>query len=378
MVQVSGVCQARFAEVQELLAANLASGAEVGASIAVTVDGMPVVDIWGGWTDVDHTQEWARDTITGVWSTTKTVTALATLMLIDRGALDPYAPVAEYWPEFGQNGKESVDVRHLLSHTSGVSGWQEPLTLEEMYNLRVSCARLAAQAPWWEPGSAGGYHGLTFGHLLGELLRRVDGRTLKQFIAEEISGPLDADFQLGLDSRDQDRVSNVIPPASPTESAAAEPPELMAKSLANPFMDAEVSRSDAFRQAEFGAGNGYTNARALARIHTAISCDGTVNGAKLLSPRTVDLIFEKQSQGVDKVLGVPLNWGVGFALPTPESVPYLPDGRIGFWFGWGGSQVIADNDRRIVIAYTMNKMGSGLLGTERSIAYTRAVYSAVS
>ena len=154
---------------------------------------------------------WTEDTIINVWSTTKTVTSLAALVLVDRGEIDPYAPVAQYWPEFGENGKEHVEVRHLLSHTSGVSGWEPPFPTEDIYDRELH-GRLATQAPWWEPGTASGYHAQNLGHLVGELVRRVTGKTLKRFVAEEIAGPLDADFHIGVGDADWGRIAPVVPP----------------------------------------------------------------------------------------------------------------------------------------------------------------------
>jgi CubicO group peptidase (beta-lactamase class C family) len=224
VTKLGGVCDKRFTALQEALKDNLDSGEELGASIVVALDGKPVVDMWGGWSDTDHTTEWERDTITNVWSCTKTVTALAALMLVDRGLLDVYAPVAKYWPEFAAAGKERVEVRHLLSHTSGVSGWDQPITVEDTFDLVESTKRLAAQAPWWEPGTASGYHALNYGHLIGEVVRRVDGRTLGRFVAEEIAGPLGADFHIGLDPSEFGRVSNVVPPPPlPIDLASLDP-----------------------------------------------------------------------------------------------------------------------------------------------------------
>ena len=190
MVDVQGTCDARFEPVRDVLAGQLDSGNDTGASIAVDVDGRTVVDLWGGWCDEEHRTPWGENTITNVWSTTKTVTNLAALMLADRGQLDPYSPVAKYWPEFAENGKERIEVRHILSHTSGVSGWEAPVTTEDMYDWDTSTRLLAAQAPWWEPGTASGYHAANQGHLVGELVRRVTGQQLKTFVAEEIAGPL--------------------------------------------------------------------------------------------------------------------------------------------------------------------------------------------
>lgn len=209
---IDGHCDGRFADVATALADEIATGGELGAAIAVDVDGELAVDIWGGYADGAKTREWAKDTIVNVFSSTKNVTALAALILVDRGQLDPFAPVARYWPEFGANGKQDIEVRHVLSHTSGVSGWDAPFTLEDVYDLDDSTSRLARQAPWWPPGSASGYHALTLGHLVGEIVRRITGKTLKQFVREEIAGPLDADFQIGARPQDDHRIAELIPP----------------------------------------------------------------------------------------------------------------------------------------------------------------------
>ncbi|HEY8761957.1 MAG TPA: serine hydrolase domain-containing protein, partial [Candidatus Dormibacteraeota bacterium] len=183
MAEVQGTCDARFASVRSAFEEQLESGEELGASIAIVVDGAPVVDMWGGWSDPERTRPWEKDTITNVWSTTKTMTALAALVLVDRGELDVHEKVAKYWPEFGANGKQDIEVRHLLSHTSGVSGWAQPVVVEDLYDWEKSTAMLAAQAPWWEPGTASGYHALNQGHLVGEVVRRITGRTLGAFFA---------------------------------------------------------------------------------------------------------------------------------------------------------------------------------------------------
>ena len=195
--------------------------------------------MWGGFADEARTTPWTADTIVNVWSTTKTVTNLAALMLVDRGLLDPYAPVARYWPEFAANGKEQVEVRHLLSHTSGVSGWEQPVSVEDMYDWETSTARLAAQAPWWTPGTASGYHALNQGHLVGEVIRRVSGKPLRQFVAEEIAGPLRADFQIGAAQRDWGRVAEIIPPPPlDFDLAAAGLDSPMVKTFTGPAADA--------------------------------------------------------------------------------------------------------------------------------------------
>lgn len=380
MVEVKGTCEARFANLRGLLAASLESGSDLGASLALTVDGSSVVDLWGGWADAERTTPWASDTLTNVWSTTKTMTSLAALVLVERRELDPFAPVAHYWPEFAASGKDSVEVRHLLSHTSGLSGWAQPVGLEDIYDWERSTAMLAAQAPWWEPGTASGYHALTQGHLVGEVIRRITGRSLGSFFADEVAGPLGADFHIGLDAADDARVADVLPPPPPPEDllAAIDPGSIAFKTLNGPLIDAAVASTPAWRRAEIGAANGHGNARSVARIQSVVACGGTLDGVRLLSPETIDLIFAKQARGVDMVIGSPVCFGIGYALADPATVPFVPPGRVCYWGGWGGSLVVVDLERRATISYVMNKMGPGVtVGDSRGVPFVRSAYDAL-
>jgi CubicO group peptidase (beta-lactamase class C family) len=376
--EVQGTCSEQFQPVREELAARLASGDELGASLVINLDGEVVTDLWGGFRDEARTTPWTADTIVNVWSTTKTVTNLAALMLVDRGLLDPYAPVARYWPEFAANGKQDIEVRHLLSHTSGVSGWEQPFAVEDMYDWETSTARLAAQAPWWEPGTASGYHALNQGHLVGEVIRRVSGKPLGQFVAAEIAGPLGADFQIGAAERDWDRVAQIIPPPPlPFNFAALGTDSPVVKTMSGPRPDAAAANTPGWRRATIGAANGHGNARSVARILSVITLGGEVDGIRLLAPETIDVIFDEQSRGMDLVLGAPLRFGIGYGLPWPEYIPFLPEGRACFWGGWGGSLIFMDCDRRLTFSYMMNKMGGGVVGSERSAAYATAAYRAL-
>ena len=376
MAEVEGSCDDRFAGMRDVLAANLESGADLGASVAVTVDGASVVDIWGGWSDAEKTRPWVADTITNVWSTTKTMTNLCALVLVERGELDVFAPVSRYWPEFAANGKEKVEVRHILSHTSGVSAWEQPVQIEDLYDWEKSTSRLAAQAPWWEPGTASGYHAINQGHLVGEVVRRITGRSLGTFFAEEVARPLGADFQIGLPAKDDHRVSNVIPP--PPLPFEIDPASIAFRTLTGPPVDANWANTEAWRRAEIGAANGHGNARSVARVQSVVACGGEVDGVRLLSPKTIDLIFAEQSNGIDLVLGVPLRFGIGYGLPQAVTLPYIPDHRICFWGGWGGSLIIVDLDHRMTIAYMMNKMEGGVIGGVRAEGLLRAAYSAMA
>jgi CubicO group peptidase (beta-lactamase class C family) len=379
VTEVHGYCDTRFEPVRDVLADQLASGNELGASIVVDIDGSTVMDIWGGWRDADHGLPWVEDTIVNLWSTTKTVTNLAALMLVDRGLLDPFAPVATYWPEFAANGKDHIQVRHILSHTSGVSGWDAPFSVEDMYDWDSSTSRLAAQAPWWEPGTASGYHAQNQGHLVGELVRRVTGKHLKSFVADEIAGPLGADFQIGALEADWNRIAPVIPPPPlPFDLDSLDHESPMYKTFAGPAADAAVANTSAWRQADMGAVNGHGNARSVAHILRALALDGTSGGVRLLSPDTIGLIFSQQSHGMDLVLGVPLRFGIGYALPETETLPYVPQGRACYWGGWGGSVILADLDTRTTISYMMNKMAPGIIGSDRTQAYMTAILSCLN
>jgi CubicO group peptidase (beta-lactamase class C family) len=374
MADIHGTCDERFAAVRDQFAANFDEGLEVGATVAVVVDGETVVDLWGG--TCDDGTPWAEDTLVNVWSTTKTMTALCALILADRGELDLHAPVARYWPEFAANGKEGVEVRHLLGHTAGLSGFQEPMTEEDYRDWDLCTSRLAAQAPWWEPGSASGYHAITQGYLVGEVVRRVSGRSLGTFFADEVAGPLGADFHIGTGPECDARVTRVIPPP-PLLAEGIDPTSIMARTMGNPPLRAEVSWEEGWRRAEVPAANGHGNARSVAAVQAVMACGGEVGGVRLLSAQGCEAVFEQQAQGVDLVLGVPLRLGMGYGLSGPET-PLSPNSRTCFWGGWGGSLVVADLDARTVVAYVMNRMGEGTMGDLRGVGLVFAAYGALA
>jgi CubicO group peptidase (beta-lactamase class C family) len=363
--EIHGSCDDRFGEVRDTLAQQLAVG-ELGASVAVDVGGETVVDLWGGWRDEARTTPWTQDTIVNVWSTTKTVTALAMLTLVERGLLDLDAPVAEYWPEFAAGGKADVRVRHLMSHTSGVAGWDPPFTVEDMYDWERSTSRLAGQVPWWEPGTASGYHAADQGHLLGEVLRRIDGRSLKQYVAEELAGPLGADFQIGATEEDDGRIAAVVPPpSSPLDLAGLDPAGPAYRCFTGPVADPVKANTAAWRRADIGAVNGHSNARGVLDVMRVVALGGEAGGVRLLSAPTIDRIFDVQADGVDLVLGTRFRFGIGFAI----------SGRMASWGGWGGSMVTMDVDRGVTVSYVMNKMAAA--GSDAAATCLLAVYSAL-
>jgi CubicO group peptidase (beta-lactamase class C family) len=371
-----GFTTEKFAAVRDVLDAQLASGADVGASVAVHHRGEVVVDIWGGWADQAQTAAWDSDTLVNVWSTTKTMTFLVALMLADRGELDFDAPVARYWPEFAANGKESIEVRHLLSHTAGLSGWTEPLPPEGLADWDLCTTSLASQAPWWEPGTASGYHAVTQGYLIGEVVRRITGTTIGAFFASEVAAPLGADFFIGLPESEESRVSLVITPP-PMDITDIDPGSIMARTYISSNLDASSPHHRWWRGAEIPAANGHGNARSVALIQSVITGRGQTHGVRLLSEAGVDRIFAEQFSGTDMVLAVPMRFGMGYGLSN-DMMP-LGD-RACFWGGYGGSLIIMDQDAELTVAYMMNKMESGLVGDTRgaTIALTAAIASAAS
>ena len=389
MTALHGYADDRFDGLREAFRSRLDDGTEIGASVAVAVEGRMVVDLWGGWVDEAHSAEWAEDTLTNVWSTTKTVTALAALMLVDRGQLDLHAPVAKYWPEFAANGKEAIEVRHLLAHTSGLSGWEHPFAMEDMYDWDRSTALLAAQAPWWEPGTASGYHAMTYGHLVGEVVRRITGTHLGEFVASEIAGPLGADLHIGLDPAEFHRVSVNVPPTMPAPAAdggpdepdvpAIDPDSVPVKTFSGPVQRFDIVGEPGWLQADIGAANGQANARSLARVQSVVSNGGEVDGVRLLSPATIDLIFDEQSNGVDLAIGIPLRFGIGYGLPRLDSVGFVPEGRNCYWIGAGGAVVVNAVDLGMTVAYAPNRLRFDLpMGSTSGAAYVSAAFAALT
>lgn len=377
MAEIHGSCDPRFEKMREVLSANIDSGDDVGASVAVVHQGEMVVDMWGGWIDEKRSAPWSSDTIVNVWSSTKTQMALCALMLADRGELDLDAPVAKYWPEFAANGKSGVLVRHLLSHTSGVSGWDQPVEVSDLYDWTKSTSKLAAQAPWWEPGTSSGYHALNQGHLVGEVIRRITGLKLGEFFRREVAEPLDLDFHIGLPESEFGRVSNVIPPPPlPVDMTQLDPNSVVVKTFSGPAPGAEAAWTKEWRQADIGAANGHGNARSLAWAQSAISNGGVVRGHRLLGQKTIDQIFRVQSDGMDQVLMAPVKFGIGYGLPNP-TVAHLPmDRRACFWGGWGGSAIVNDLDLGLTVTYVMNRMAEGLLGDNRGTSLVSAAFAA--
>lgn len=344
MAQAHGTYDPKFEGVFAKFKEFLESKQEVGASLTVTIDGKDVVNLWGGFADSEGTRPWNEDTIVTVFSTTKTISALAVLLLINEGQLSAYDKVSKYWPEFAVNGKQDIEIRHLLSHTSGLAVLEDPTTPDELCDVKLMTSRLEQQAPRWEPGTASGYHSVTYGFLLGEIVRRKTGLSLTEFVSQKIAGPLDADFRIGAAEKDWPRIAELIPPppAAMAEMANLDPNSMLAKML-NPFFHPSFTQTPQWKKAEIGAANGHSNSQALARIWSKALTIGD-QSKRLLSRDTIDLIFKEQSYGPDLCVGVPVRFGIGLGIRGNGDAiidSWIPEGRLCFWGGWGGSMVIS-------------------------------------
>ncbi len=386
-----GTCDPRFASVRDALAHNFREHGEVGAAVAVAIDGRLVVDLWAGWADGARSRPWERDTLVDVFSVGKAMAAVAVLMLVERGRLALEAPVARYWPAFGARDKEQVTVRMLLAHRAGLPGIRRPLPPLAMYDWDRMTTALAEEQPWWEPGRHHGYHVNTFGFLVGELVRRVSGERFAAFFRREIAGTLGADFHFGIGPENDARIAEHLLGGDDTrladylvaseEAAGAEHEEARRDFLhavyANPAGASGFGtvNTRAWRSAEMPSTNGHANARAIARVYSALACAGAVDGIRLLAPETIEQARTEVSAGPDLVLRRPTRFGLGFQLTRPE----FPLGSSPLSFGHlgaGGAAGFCDPDARLAFGYAMNQPGPRWQNP-RNRALIDAVYSAL-
>lgn len=378
-VTIDGFVAPGFEPVAAAFATNFEHG-DVGAACCVYLDGVPVVDLVGGLADPETARPWTAETIALVFSTTKGATAICANLLIQRGELDPDAPVAHYWPEFAANGKERVLVRHVLSHSAGLPVVEGDLTLEQALAWDPVVEQLARQAPRWEPGTAVGYHVRTFGWLTGEIVRRITGRTLGNFFAEEIAGPLGLEFWIGLPESEEPRTARVIPPEASSDpevrklmDAVMAPGTLMGDALTGPgghFHYDDMWNTRALHACELPSSNGIGSAHAIARMYAATV--GRVDGTRILEAASVERATQMQSDGTDLVIGTPMRYGLGFAIsPTVN----LEAGPSAFGHsGAGGSLGLADPEHHLGFGYAMNRMNVGYSIDRRPTNLVRATY----
>jgi len=390
---IHGHCDPRFEEVRRVFTENLASGADLGAGVAFTLHGELVVDLWGGFLEPDSDSEWQRDTLVNLYSTTKGMLSICVQQLVERGLLDIDLPVAEYWPEFAAAGKSEIPVRQLLCHQAGLPAVRKPLESGVLYDWGAFTSALADQEPWWEPGSRHGYHAMTFGHLVGEVVRRISGQGVGSFFKENVAEPLDADFWIGVPEEEHSRISrlhgrlmggegsgggNKIPDALKSFLRdMADPTTMTGGAFNNPPISPDAVNSPEWRRAEIPAANGHGTARSLARIYGALSTGGEVDGIRILESESIERAIEVQAEGPDAVLGgMPMRFGQGFMLRS-MIMPLSPSPRAFGHPGAGGSVGMADPDAGVGFGYTPNKMQMGLVGGAGAFAMLKAFFEAL-
>ena len=374
---VAGLVEAGFEPVRDTFIANFERYGEVGAAFCVHLNGRPIVDIWGGVTEPGSSNPYSGDTLQMVMSTTKGVVAIAAHMLAEEGLLDFDAPVSEYWPEFAAEGKGKIPVRWLFSHRAGLAAIDKPLDLDDVLAWDPVVQALAEQRPNWEPGSAHGYHAITYGWLAGEVLKRVSGMSVGKLVAERLARPLGLDLWIGLPDALNARVAHQIPapplapdaPADPFIARLADPSSLMHRAFTNPSGLFTAANTPAFRAAQVPAANGIATARSLSRLYAA--CSGEIDGVRLLKPDTLELAMRTQAQGADLVVGYETHYGTGFQLTFP-SRPFAGEGSVGH-YGMGGSVAFAHPERGLSFGYVMNQMLSPSGPDPRSTALIEAV-----
>jgi CubicO group peptidase (beta-lactamase class C family) len=372
---VHGSCRDDFAPLQSLLESNLASGEDVGAAVAVVHDGELVVDLWGG--DARPGVPWAEDTLCQVWSVTKAMVALAFLTLVERGEIDLDAPAADYWPDFAVGGKGGVLVRQVLGHTSGVPGWSAPVTVEDILDLDKSEALLAAEQPWYEPGSASAYQVVCHGHLLDGIAHGATGRRLADVLHDDVMAAVGGGFRLGVPEDELSRCADLLPPPpSQIDYAALPPDHFLLRTVPNPLLTIDVCNGAGWRRGAVGGAGGHGTARGIALAQAALSHGGSVNGTRLLSEETIARVHEPQADGVDLLLSVPLRFGIGYGLSSP-SAPAIPEGA-SWWTGYGGAIVVNDPDRRTTVAYVPNRLADHMVASPRTDGYVRTALGCVS
>ena len=396
---ISGYCDPRFEQVADVLRHSLESKFEVGASFAVEIEGEMVMDLWGGHKDAERTMPWQQDTIVNVFSVTKGVTAICAAKLIEQGHLDLHQKVSHYWPEYGCNGKENTTVLDFLSHRAGMFGFRDQVPLDDWTNWGQFTGMLAAQAPFAEPNSIQAYHALTFGWLVGELIRRVDGRTVGVYFKEEIANPLGLDFAIGLDDSDMARCAQMLmldelPSISQLNVLKYLPDFLLSKSLTN--IKAAVSRgfnpiafddramdnpnfanTNEWRRAEIPAANGHGAASSLATLYGILSNGGSRDGNEVLKPETIELLRTVHSNGPDMVLfGLNYKFGLGHMLNAP--ITPIGRNRSESMFGHtgiGGAVVFGDVEKKLGFSFFNNQQHKDLKLYETSNKLAKALYS---
>lgn len=384
-IELQGWCEPRFAAMKEVFLANFRDGGEIGASVAVYAGGEPVLDLWAGSVDSRHSAPWAEDTLVNIFSTTKGIASALALRLVAEGKLSLERPVADYWPEFEQQGKGAIPVKWLLSHRSGLPAVRETLPDAALYDWDQMVAALAAEKPWWSPGARHGYHPVTFGWLVGEVLRRASGKRVGELLRDVFAGPLGLDLHIGVPASEHHRIARIskpAPDASNTEiltfmqRVMGDPRGMTALAFANPMSIATGTNTTEWRSAEIPSANGHGTARSVARLYAALACGGTLDGVEVLPADVLKYCWDEQSAGEDAVLGIDTRFSHGWMLSQNRPNAAFGPGRRSFGHpGAGGSVGFADPDRGIGFCYAMNKMGSYMLLDPRATRLIDALYA---
>jgi CubicO group peptidase (beta-lactamase class C family) len=372
---IHGYCAQGFEPVREAFEANFELEDEVGACTSVVIDGQSVVDLWGGWRDAAGTKPWERDTIVCMMSVAKAVSSTCLHMLIDRGLVDLDAPVARYWPEFAAAGKEKLLVRHVLDHRAGLPILTEPLHPRAMFDHALMVGALARQAPLWEPGTQAGYHLHNQGFLIDEIVRRVTGQTLPQFLRKEVTGPLGLDYQFGLSAADQERCADFLQATDGTIFAArnGDPSKILSRAW-DQLPDPLDLNAQEWREATITSASGHGNARAIARLYGVLARGGELDGVRLMSRATLEQAIAEQHNMVEIMMNRPYHQALGYLLTSPPLVWMGPGRRSFGHHGVGGSIGLGDPDAKIGFSYAMNKMHARVDNGPRARRLIEAVY----
>jgi CubicO group peptidase (beta-lactamase class C family) len=371
---IQGVCPPHLEPVREAFAANFAEGLELGARFAVALEGEIVLDLMGGFADRAMTRPFGPDVLAPVFSTTKAMTAVMIAHLASQGRLDYRQPVAEIWPEFGQAGKTGITIEQCLSHQDGLAAFMEPIDPGLWFDWDGVCAGIAGMAPLWPPGTASGYHPSTFGYIAGEIFRRVDARSIGRALHEDFAAPLGLDLWIGLPSSEDPRCAEMRRPPGPPD--LGELTELKRAAFLQPWSSPTGRDGSAWRRAETPSANGHATAPALARLLALIACDGRLDGRQVLAPGLAAEASRERITGPDLVLPFTLSWAAGL-LRNPPNLVFGPSQVAVGHYGWGGSCVMADPERRLSAAYVMNRQSIHLIGDPRPVRLFQALYEAL-
>ena len=383
-IKINGYCDPAFNKVKDTFLTNFNKKKESGASVSVVLKGKPVVDIWAGSSDAIGKRDWQEDTIANIYSATKAMTAVCALRLVEQGQLDIEKPVSTYWPEFTGEKKETITVRMLMNHQAGMVGIKKRLHYRSIYEWDYMASELAGQAPWWTPGHGHGYHAVTYGWLLGEVIRRITGKTVGEFLKEEIAEPFDIDIRLGLDDSEFKRTAFMKPKLLPSIHkdvlkflwpAIKNPRGAASSAFTNPVSVALGVNTKSWKRAEIPSANGHSNGRGLAKFYGILANGGTDGEKTLLTEETIAMLSNEESFGLDKVLNVSTRFSLGFMLSqNTKTGAFGPNLKSFGHPGAGGALGFADPDAKIGFGYVMNKMDTYILVDPRAKRMIDAVY----